>query len=108
MAHQNKLLKTSIVFAILCLALPNLALGRYYETNYEEHDGQSVEQPRSESTENNDEDSGLPLWAWALIIWVVLGWLADSDQDSQSTESQPRRTTGTSSSCNPYVIDPSR
>lgn len=108
MVRAKKLLKTCIACAIPCLALPNLALGQYYGTNYEEHDGQSIEQTRNESTENNDEDSGLPWWAWALIIWVVLGWLADSDKDSQSTESQPRRATGTSSSCNPYVIDPSR
>ena len=108
MARAKKLLKTCIACAILCLALPNLAQGQYYGTNYEEQDGHPVEQPRNANTEKKNEDGDLPWWGWAIIIWIGLGLLTDSDDDDQSTESQPRRTTRTASSSNPYVIDPSR
>ena len=108
MARAKKLLKACIACVILCLAFPNQALGQYYETNYTEQYNQPVEESRSENSEKQDDDGGLPWWVWAIIIWIGLGWLADSDSDSQSTESQPRRTTRPASRRNPYVIDPSR
>ena len=104
MARTKKLLKTCITCAILCIALPCLALEQYYEEQY----SQPIKESRNANTEEEEEGGGLPWWGWAIIIWIGLGWFADNDDETQSTESQPRRTTRSASSSNPYVIDPSR
>ena len=105
MKNTKQLSRAFIACTILCLTLPNLALGQQY---YKEPTDQPTEESHNENTEK-EESGGLPWWVWAIIICIGVNWL-DNDGESQSTVSQPRRTTTQTSSRrnNPYVIDPSR
>lgn len=101
-------LKAFLACAILWLAYPNPALCQNYGTTYDniQRYGQQTERgsPDPQSEHNDGGLGGLPWWAWAIIVLIVIAWLfGDDDSGSSAPRNRPRPNQRRR-----YVDDPSR